>query len=1288
VITGGNGPLSDDVGGLLPDEPDSFTNLTVDLAVRAAPTFSLGDVIWLDTDGDGKYTAGVDTPVPGVTVQVLDAEGNVVGTATTDANGRWAVTDLPPGTYHALIPPSEFAAGGPLAGAVPVAAGTEPDGSGGLNEGAGNNNAPSGDVTLVGLASQPVTFSYVTDANGVITGGNGPLSDDVGGLLPDEPDSMTNLTVDLALRAAPTFSLGDIVWLDADGDGKYTAGVDTPVSGVPVQILDAEGNVAGTATTDASGRWAVTDLPPGTYHAFIPASAFAAGGSLAGTLPVAAGTEPDASGGVNEGGGNNNAPSGDVALVGLASQPVTLAYVTDANGVVTGGNGPSNDDVGGLLPDEPDSMTNLTLDLAVRAAPTFSLGDVIWLDKDGDGKYTAGVDTPVSGVPVQVLDAEGNVAGTATTDANGRWVVSDLPPGTYHALIPPSAFAAGGPLAGTVPVAAGTEPDGSGGVNEGGGNNNAPSGDVTQVGLASQPVTLAYVTDANGVVTGGNGPLDDDAGGLLPDEPDSMTNLTLDLAVRAAPTFSYGDLLWLDADGDGKYTAGVDTPLVGVPVQVIDDEGNVVGTATTDENGRWVVSELPPGTYHALIPPSAFAPGGPLAGMVPVAAGTEPDGSGGLNEGAGNNNAPSGDVTLVGLASQPVTFSYVTDANGVITGGNGPLSDDVGGLLPDEPDSMTNLTGDLAVRAAPTFSLGDIVWLDADGDGKYTAGVDTPVAGVPIQVLDAEGNVVGTATTDENGRWVVSNLLPGTYHAFIPPSAFASGGPLAGTTPVAAGTEPDASGGVNEGQGNNNAPSGDASLVGLTSQPVTLAYVTDANGVITGGNGPSNDDVGGLLPDEPDSMTNLTLDLAVRAAPTFSLGDVIWLDKDGDGKYTAGVDTPVPGVTVQVLDAEGNVVGTATTDANGRWVVSGLLPGTYHAFIPPSAFSAGGPLAGTVPVAAGTEPNAGGGVNEGQGNNNAPSGDVALVGLASQPVTLEYVRDANGVVTGGNGPLDDDEGDLLPDKPDSLTNLTLDLAVRAAPTFSLGDVIWLDKDGDGKYTAGVDTPVAGVPVQVLDAEGNVVGTATTDANGRWVVSELPAGTYHAHIPSSAFGPGGPLAGTTPSPQGQLPGSSGQNEGSGNKNAGTSDPTVNGMDSVPVTLAYLYDEAGNIIGGNGPMDDDVADLLPDAPDSYTNLTVDLSVQAIVPPTTTPTSPPVTTTPPVTTPPTTTPGAPVPSPQGGPAPGPNHGSGSMAWTGMPVSSLLGLALLLLAGGILLMATRGRRPRPGRGGVGSDN
>lgn len=60
---------------------------------------------------------------------------------------------------------------------------------------------------------------------------------------------------------------------------------------------------------------------------------------------------------------------------------------------------------------------------------------------------------------------------------------------------------------------------------------------------------------------------------------------------------------------------------------------------------------------------------------------------------------------------------------------------------------------------------------------------------------------------------------------------------------------------------------------------------------------------------------------------TVCIGDYVWHDKNENGIQDAG-EAPVAGRTVTVRDTNGAVLGTATTDAAGRWTTCNLEPNT------------------------------------------------------------------------------------------------------------------------------------------------------------------------------------------------------------------------------------------------------------------------------------------------------------------------------------------------------------------------
>ncbi len=58
--------------------------------------------------------------------------------------------------------------------------------------------------------------------------------------------------------------------------------------------------------------------------------------------------------------------------------------------------------------------------------------------------------------------------------------------------------------------------------------------------------------------------------------------------------------------------------------------------------------------------------------------------------------------------------------------------------------------------------------------------------------------------------------------------------------------------------------------------------------------------------------------------------------------FAQNAQGPVSGVTVEVKDASGKVLGTGVTGSNGQYSISGLSPGTLDLFVDPSSGVQGG----------------------------------------------------------------------------------------------------------------------------------------------------------------------------------------------------------------------------------------------------------------------------------------------------------------------------------------------------------
>ncbi len=196
---------------------------------------------------------------------------------------------------------------------------------------------------------------------------------------------------------------------------------------------------------------------------------------------------------------------------------------------------------------------------------------------------------------------------------------------------------------------------------------------------------------------------------------------------------------------------------------------------------------------------------------------------------------------------------------------------------------------------------------------------------------------------------------------------------------------------------------------------------------------------------------------------TVSVGDLVWVDTNRDGRQDPG-EPGIPGVVLTlvgpdgqpVTDVDGRPVAPVTTDARGQYTFENLpaLGGdqTYTVRIDRSASAAA--LEPYVPTTAS------------QGDR---AGDSATWEASSEPGGLH------------------DDGDRDP---------TLDFGF-VAKTYAIGDLVWIDQNKNGVQDAG-EQPLPAVTVQLLN-DGAVVGTTATDADGRYVFDDLPAGTYQVRF---------------------------------------------------------------------------------------------------------------------------------------------------------------------------------------------
>jgi SdrD B-like domain len=192
------------------------------------------------------------------------------------------------------------------------------------------------------------------------------------------------------------------------------------------------------------------------------------------------------------------------------------------------------------------------------------------------------------------------------------------------------------------------------------------------------------------------------------------------------------------------------------------------------------------------------------------------------------------------------------------------------------------------------YAVGDRVWLDQNSDGIQQS--DEPAASATVSLLSVAGNVVATTTTDATGRYQFSNLRGGQYRlqfTQLPPHWTFTG--RAAGTDSALDSDPDPVTGLTP-------------VFKLAQGAPNLVPITDANA-------------------SSIDFENRTLNAGL--VTRYSIGDRVWLDKNGDG-VLGPEDKGVSGVTVELLGSGPHVLATEVTSKTGRYTFDHLPEGNYQ----------------------------------------------------------------------------------------------------------------------------------------------------------------------------------------------------------------------------------------------------------------------------------------------------------------------------------------------------------------------
>ena|GEM_PF-694989 len=771
-----------------------------------------------------------------------------------------------------------------------------------------------------------------------------------------------------------TYAVGDVVWIDSDRDGVQDAG-EPRLEGVTVLLFEADGTTPLRATTtNEHGRYVFDELPAGDYRI-----EFVLTGPLAEQYRF---TTPDA-------GAATDATDSDAVEAADRAIGRTVVFTLDATTASVASDAYSTEFAAEI--DAPITATvgiDPTWDAGV-VTPDYAVGDRVWIDLDRDGIQDVD-EPPLAGITVNLYPANAEPGdpplATDVTDEDGRYLFDGLPAGEYRIeFVLPDGFTF-------------TRADNETGDDADGGDSDADP--------ATGWTAVIVLDGTNPALTRGYG-----------DQPFTATegvDPTWDAGV-IGKTYAVGDRVWIDLDRDGSQGAG-EPVLAGVTVELLDEDGTVVAVDVTDENGLYLFDNIIAGDYSVrftLTPAQAVL-------YAFTAANT------------GSDLLDSDAVATADPAVAETAVFTVSDASMIAAEDYEHIA-----ISPVTSTQGVDPTWDAGV-IVKEVSVGDYVWLDADGDGvQGTSADEQPIPGVKLglfgpdgePVRDADDNPV-TTTTDEDGYYVFDGLpaLPQgqSYTVRIDPADPVNVTALEGLIPTRPGAGED--------------PAEDSSSWEASS----------------------------ITPLTTDGAHDPTLDFGFQRK-TYAVGDYVWIDEDRDGAQDAG-EPVLPGVTVELLDAEGTVLATDVTDANGRYLFDGLLAGEYQVRFTLSDADA-------VRYAF---------TQRDRSDDHADSDADPLTGE-----TIRFILDDT------NTRLDTEYGDQ-PFTATQGVDSSWDAGV-IRKSVSVGDFVWVDRDRDGVQDPdepgipGVRLIVVGPDSEpVRGVDGAIVPPAVTDEDGRYTFENLPA----------------------------------------------------------------------------------------------------------------------------------------------------------------------------------------------------
>ncbi|MDR2315740.1 MAG: Ig-like domain-containing protein, partial [Pseudomonas sp.] len=1055
----------------------------------------------------------------GATVQVRDAQGNVLASGTVNPDGTFQIALTPPvndgSTLQVVLTDAAGNASTPGTVASPdLQAPAQPTGLG----------LASG-VTLTG-SGEPGATVQVRDTSGTVIGTgvvnpNGSFSvtlspAQANGEVLDIRlvDTAGNTSTPLQFNAPDITPPAQVSNIVVGADGLTLSG--RGEAGATVEVRDTNGTLIGTGTVTGNGTF-VLDLDPA---------------ALPGERLSLVQTDPS--------GNASQALTFDVPLVTTPASPSDLVFAPDGTSI--SGSAP----VGSRV-EVHDANGNLVGSIVVGAGGTFTvvltpaqangqLLDVVAIDTNGASSLPAQVTAPditapaapselavsadgsavtgraEAGSTVRVLAADGTtLLGSVVVGASGAFSIGLTPPQVAGEQLQVTATDAAGnaSTAGTV-----TAP-----VIDNGGDTTPPAPATNLVisadgrtvsGRGEVGATVKVLDDQGQVLVSGTVQPDGSFNVQLPTPVVDGSSLQVTLTDAAGNVSTPSPLTAPDLVAplqptglvltNGDTLAG--TAEGGARVEVKDALGNLIGSAIAQPDGSFSLTLNPPqangetlsitvtdATGNTSVPLSYVAPDITAPTLVTdvVAA----DGSlavSGRGEPGATVEVRDAQGTVLGTGTVAPNGTFVVDLESPLAAGET--------LVLVQTDAAGNTSVGLSVTVAdaplPESPSGVVV----SADGSSVSG--TAPTGTQVQVRDAQGNVLGSAQAGPDGSFTIGLTPAQANGETLDVVAVDGAGNASLPTQV---TAPDI---TPPNEASQLQLSADGSLLTGRGEPGTTVQVISAQGVVLGNAQVGADGVISVVLNPPQT-DGQELDVVLRdAAGNTSTATVIAPDLDGPLQPsgmaidTAGIHLTglgQSGSIVTVRDTNGNVLGTAIVGADGHFDVTLNAPQRNGESLSVEATdnlgNSAGPVSFTAPDS--TPPQA--------VTNPTIDGTGTTVTGSGEPGATVTVRGPDGSVLGSAvaGPNGAFEITLTPpqtngqaltvEQRDPTGNLSAAADLPAPDTELPATPTGLTLSGDGRTITGSGEP--GAQVSVTNTAGTVLGTATVQPDGSFLVSINP-----------------------------------------------------------------------------------------------------------------------------------------------------------------------------------------------------